>query len=639
MTDTSVVFNVIGKDTGVGNTLGRIRSLFRSTGTEGAAAMEIVDHQVNKLDHDIKDAKDSLSKLAREFAMASAGAERLQISRAMSRQSSELGRLTKARNLIDIPDADIANTGKSIGGKLVASITDGLGNLGPVTAAMGAAALGASPFIGATIAGAVVGAAGIGGVVGGVLLAAKDSRVQAAWTQMGDFAKSQLEHVAEPFVPATLDAIRIVRGGFTDLLPTIKGIFDSTAGYLGPLTQGVVGFVQQAAAGFAKAAAAAGPVIRVISDQLPALGAQLGDLFETMAQHADEGAVAIAGIFNIINFGIGSVTTLVDWLSKAFTLAHNLGLDSVLGFFMPFKEGQKDIAKATTSTLGFNEAVDDTGEKAGTAADKIKSMQSALDEFTDSNLSAYDATTRARQAIADTTDTISKNGRTLNANTEKGRANRDALVALARSFNGVTTANEKANVSGATSSRIYTNQRAAFIKAATGAGLAKDKASDLADQLLKLPRSKNIDINADKSDAAADIKAVKSALAALRNKTIYITARYNKVNNQLGGGGGYLGERAAGGPVARGVPYLVGEEGPELIVPDNNGTVLTAGKTRAALTGGARTSNSVPSTMNYRGGMGGGGGTLQLQVVGERKVAELVRYLIRTYNLIDGAIT
>jgi hypothetical protein len=41
--------------------------------------------------------------------------------------------------------------------------------------------------------------------------------------------------------------------------------------------------------------------------------------------------------------------------------------------------------------------------------------------------------------------------------------------------------------------------------------------------------------------------------------------------------------RAEGGPVKKGEPYLVGEEGPEIVVPEGNGTVLTAGETSSVM--------------------------------------------------------
>ncbi|HEU5151109.1 MAG TPA: phage tail tape measure protein [Iamia sp.] len=41
--------------------------------------------------------------------------------------------------------------------------------------------------------------------------------------------------------------------------------------------------------------------------------------------------------------------------------------------------------------------------------------------------------------------------------------------------------------------------------------------------------------------------------------------------------------RATGGPVRRGTPYIVGEEGPELVVPDASGTVIPNGRTSSIL--------------------------------------------------------
>jgi len=49
--------------------------------------------------------------------------------------------------------------------------------------------------------------------------------------------------------------------------------------------------------------------------------------------------------------------------------------------------------------------------------------------------------------------------------------------------------------------------------------------------------------------------------------------------------------RARGGPVSAGRAYIVGEEGPELIVPGASGHVMTAPETRAALSGGGWTVN------------------------------------------------
>ena len=50
--------------------------------------------------------------------------------------------------------------------------------------------------------------------------------------------------------------------------------------------------------------------------------------------------------------------------------------------------------------------------------------------------------------------------------------------------------------------------------------------------------------------------------------------------------GGFLGKRASGGTVIPNQPYLVGEKGPELIMPRNRGHVMNADLTAKAMSGG-----------------------------------------------------
>ena len=60
--------------------------------------------------------------------------------------------------------------------------------------------------------------------------------------------------------------------------------------------------------------------------------------------------------------------------------------------------------------------------------------------------------------------------------------------------------------------------------------------------------------------------------------------------------------RAEGGPVGAGMPYLVGEKGPELFVPSSYGRIMDAFSTSKALLG------------NAGGSMGGGGSNVTINV-------------------------
>jgi hypothetical protein len=94
--------------------------------------------------------------------------------------------------------------------------------------------------------------------------------------------------------------------------------------------------------------------------------------------------------------------------------------------------------------------------------------------------------------------------------------------------------------------------------------------------------------------AAGMVNALVLAIAGLKDKTITITANVviNDPSGLLGGSGaggvvptGYQRNqpRARGGPVKEWEKYLVGERGPELFIPSDNGTIIPANTTQAVV--------------------------------------------------------
>ena len=67
--------------------------------------------------------------------------------------------------------------------------------------------------------------------------------------------------------------------------------------------------------------------------------------------------------------------------------------------------------------------------------------------------------------------------------------------------------------------------------------------------------------------------------------------------------GGAIGGlfKADGGPVSAGQPYIVGERGPEMIIPKSSGMVLTNGQTKAALGGVSNDNYVVHNNINVTG--------------------------------------
>ncbi|MEU0522769.1 hypothetical protein [Streptomyces niveus] len=164
---------------------------------------------------------------------------------------------------------------------------------------------------------------------------------------------------------------------------------------------------------------------------------------------------------------------------------------------------------------------------------------------------------RGMEAAVDAaSESIAKNGSTLDENTAKGRANNQALDDLAAA---TMKAVESARANGASweeVSGIYDRGRGAFLRSAQAMGMTEKQARSLADQILdtpnktaylkgdlddlrakladakerlrKAPSSKTAKIKGEISDLRAKIRAAEAALARVDGKTAttYVVTKY-----------------------------------------------------------------------------------------------------------------
>jgi hypothetical protein len=284
-------------------------------------------------------------------------------------------------------------------------------------------------------------------------------------------------------------------------------------------------------------------------------------------------------------------------------------------------------AASASSALG---TVSD--ETAGSLEDLNAALSEASQQLERMSGVALEAD-QAERALKDATDqlmqSLAENGRTFDINTEKGRANRDALDAQVQAAFELATAQSQIDTTGKSSTETLNGQVGALMRMQQQGLITKDEYNRLLQVYGLTPDAITTRINADttaaKNDAAnltttlrnlpgvpapvrSQIEAwiAAGSFHAARAEIDRLTARrtisidaYMRIQNigdpaKLFG----WGARAKGGPVSAGMPYMVGEEGPELIVPDANGMVLTAAET-AALGRGAGSGG--------RGAVGGAG--------------------------------
>jgi hypothetical protein len=525
----------------------------------------------HRLSSELGIAKKELGDLARAFANAGSAAERMDITKAMKKQQAEIRNLTKNRDILGdlLPDeGDAKKDVDKVGGvltrgfaqlspKLASSLSEAFEGAGTAAGPVLVGAVAASlPILGATVSAAIIGGAGIGGVIGGVLLAAQDSRVQAAFGGMKARIGNQLKDAAIPFISQTIGGI----GDIEAALGTInfKNIFAQASTFVRPLTRGIGAALEAIGGGLEKLISGAGPVIGVISRGIAATGQAIAGIFDSLADNGVEAAAALNAAFGLVIGTLKTVGAVINGLTEAFGFLANIGAfgQQVQQQYIAAKVAQDIAAKSaqngTGSIQNFMQAVTDSGTAAAGSATNIDQLTQSIDDASTAGQGFYDSQTQVGQALADVADkakhtskSVKEHGDALDVNTAKGRENRSALNTLAGALTGNYDAYVKLNGAGKGANAVATTNRANFIKAATSFGLSASAAKNLATKLGLIPANKNVHIKTNADQAKDAINGVQKRLNALHDKSIRVAVSTNvasvqrKVENtlaRLGGG-------------------------------------------------------------------------------------------------------
>jgi hypothetical protein len=385
----------------------------------------------------------------RRLATASPTVEvKVQIERGLS----QLARFKK--QLGDFGD----DSGEEAAAGFAARFSQRLGPLiaeGPGLAVAGAGiGLALAPTAAAALAAAVVGGAGIGGVVGGLVLASKDTRVQAAAKALGETVMADLNDRAAQFVGPALAGIAKLRAGFLTLGPDLDRIFASSR-FVDPLVTGAVAGARKLIGGVADAVDQADPVIASLSAGLDRIGAAAGEAFSLLSNDADEGASAVndlsLAVSNFITVTAGIIhgtavlkgyTDQLDvaidkaryWIESNSALAK--GLDT-LGIQLDitkdgFKKGSAEADAYQRLTTGIGTAADVTALRlAGMSDAELRSVD-ASGKAVDAANAVTDSSTRvggAMQLEADATETAALKTQLLAAQQAQLKVVQDAVSA------------------------------------------------------------------------------------------------------------------------------------------------------------------------------------------------------------------
>jgi hypothetical protein len=473
-----------------------------------------------------RDALRDIDKTARRLRELSAQSATVEIKMDNDRALASLLRFRK--QLAKGIEGGVADAAPEVEAGLRGALSKAATTLAPVLAGMAVIAV---PFIASTISAAVIGGAGLGGVVGGVLLASRDPRVAAAATSLGKTMLDTMSRQAAVFVEPVLHAIELIRANFLDVGSDLRGIFAAAAKFVEPLTKGAVSAIRAITAGVHALVANAGPVIDVIAHGIEGLGLAIGDVLKRLSQDGPAAALALSQVFGIAERAIIATGIALHALTVEFSILAKIGAfgpqaqREIIAY-----EANAKIAAATTNDVAeaFNASSFGAAAAAGAIGILKTQAEAAAQQVRDlanAEHSLFDAQTGAAEATARLTESIKANGRTLDVHTEKGRANRTALSNLATALNADYDAYVKVNGAGAGANRVAAQNYAAFFKAAYGITHSKKAADALARSLGLIPPKVPTKVTAETAAAAAAIAGIKRALAELHGKTVYVTVK------------------------------------------------------------------------------------------------------------------
>ena len=246
----------------------------------------------------------------------------------------------------------------------------------------------------------------------------------------------------------------------------------------------------------------------LLTDQFESMGQALADLY------ASDPDMATEKFNDVLSVTGGTTEQLLD-LMPAYK---NALLDA---------DNAQKVAASSTGEAASAQETYAAGMADGTATvdqytDALKEMIKAQSDAAGVVMDLWSAQNQLEQAYADATKALTDNGATLDVTTEKGRANREALMGISEAGWDVI---ESMQANGATQAELQGQIQATrdrFVAAAQAFGMSAEQANALADQLNLIPTAVTSVVRVNTDQADKDLEAFRQRQSSV---TLRIQAR------------------------------------------------------------------------------------------------------------------
>jgi hypothetical protein len=436
----------------------RVTASVRSLGTESKRAAA----EVKGLDEQVKAARANVGRLATEFGRTGD----IQVQRDLNLARRAVTQLERTRR--DILAISAGSTAERAAALAAAGVADTVRhgilagikdiNLGPIRPILIGGLVGlvavAAPFLGAAISGAVVGAVGVGGIIGGIVAAAHDPRVKAAFGDFTQSVKTDFFAAGEPFVGPVQDALHILAKGFHDL--DLENLFSKAAPSVAVLAQGVTDLFKNAMPGLNAVMDRSGPIVQTLADGLGEVGTGFGDFLTEVSSSPGtldglkDAFTFIADAERGIGEGLKALSDTYHWLKQIKDIGPiDLGdMSSIPPVWLAQKIGEGSNAlEARQNALqrpgdvqraqqvpGARAYVESFGEYKGPTSPALKGITAETSEVANSAKTKRDAA-KANHELALAEYNLSH---AIGDTNGKAQQQRDAMEAMATSLSKAT---------------------------------------------------------------------------------------------------------------------------------------------------------------------------------------------------------
>lgn len=453
---------------------------------------------------------------------------------------------------------------------LAAALDDGISALPTeVKAAIVGAIIAASPLISGALAAAT--SAGIGaGLAGiGTFIAFQYEDVERRGQDLANTLRLQLIDAARPFGPAVLRGLDMIENRFQEWDTLLSDIFSESAQFVEPLTRGLLDAIEGILSGVQEGIGDINGFVDELARGMKFLGNIIGETLRILASTGEEGREA----FRDLIFNLGNLLVMLAEFVYVATKVYGVIRDiaQVVGLLNPLLAGyiqQSDAASQKGSSFAFtNVELADSFTGVITLTDeenkKLKELERNLKSASDATYDIVEAQIAFERSLDDIDEALKANGKTLDITQEKGRQNVESFIDALKAAEKETLNQVAIGKLGAQEAATHYQQQIDSVRRlALQAGITNAQFDAMFGEIISVSQLR---LDAE----AMGITDATGELSAAVDEAARLYAQLQRIKNfRLPAQGTRpFSEYAEGGLVTHPTNALIGEAGPEVVIP------------------------------------------------------------------------